>query len=138
MNIQSGNVRKRQSGPVRKSGSSLGIHLAMVCRLGVVLLAAGMLANAYIYLNQKISETGREIRKTELAIHNTGREIDNLVIRKSELSRWPHISSSIKRFGLKLRPAAPGQVRRLVLYAPGVASRAASVAENRSIRFSGR
>lgn len=130
MNIQSGKVRGGQP-RTRNTGSSLGARLAIAFRWAVVLGSAGVLANAYIYLNQKIAETGREIRSAQREIHNTEREIDNLIIRRASLSSWPHIRDSIRRFGLKLKPAEPGQVRRLVVIAPGVASHVASATEAR-------
>ena len=89
------------------------------------------------YLNQKIAETEREIRAARNDIHNTEREIDNLRIRREHFCAWPHIRQAIARFDLKLQPADPRQVRKLVVIPPAlapqvsVASRAPGAGENR-------
>ncbi len=135
MNIQSGKVRG--SAPRRKQGGSFGGKLAAAFRIAMILALAGGLANVYIYLNQKIAETEREIRTTRNDIHNTEREIDNLRIRREHFRAWPHIRQAIARFDLKLQPADPRQVRKLVIIPPAlapqvsVASRAPADRESR-------
>ncbi len=131
MNIHSGKVRSSQT-TSRNKGNSLWSKLAVVFRLAAVLAAVGLLADTYIYLNQKIAETGREIDETRKEIHKTERLIESLVCSRNELTKWPHIRNSIQRFGLKLKPAPPEQVRALVFIAPGMASKVALTADVRS------
>ncbi len=119
MNIQSGKVRGGK--PRTKSGSSIGSRLATAFKVFLVLFGVGGLANAYIYCNQKIAETGREIRRTEREIHNTEREIANLRVRREQLAAWPHIRRQLDRFALKLNAPDPRQVQRLMIIPPGIA-----------------
>ena len=123
MNIQSGKVRNMSSRAARHGASAIGSRLAVFFHTAVFLVCLGVLANGYIYLNQKIAETGRAIRQTKQDLHNIEREIDNLVIQRAALSSWSNISTSIRRFNLPLKPAEARQVRRLIIYAPGDAVR---------------
>lgn len=94
--------------------------LTLVFQFAVILVMFGVLANGYIYLNQKIAETDREIQRVKTDMHGLDREIDNLRIRREQLCAWPHIRQAIARFSLGLRPADPQQVRRLAIVAQPV------------------
>lgn len=141
MNIQSGKMRNPRR-TRKNAGSSLGAKLVFAFRITMILAVAGGLANAYIYLNQKISETEREILQTKKMIHDTEREIDNLRIKREALSAWPHIRDSINRFDLKLKAPDPRQVRKLAIIPPAMAGKVAAAIENRqaanAARFSQR
>ena len=128
MNIQSGKVRGNR--PRGKSNGSIGGKLATAFRVTLLLAVVGALVNSYIYLNQKIAETGRAIRVTEKKIHDTERKIANLRVRREQLSAWPHISAQMTRFKLKLAAPDPRQVRKLAILAPGPAPEVSLVAQN--------
>ncbi len=128
MNIQSGKVRGAK--PRGPGGNSIGGKLATAFRVTLLLVVAGALANGYIYLNQKIAETGRAIRLAEKKIHETEREIANLRVRREQLSAWPHISSQMERFKLKLAAPDPRKVKKLAILAPGPAPVLPQVAYN--------
>ncbi|MGE4565684.1 MAG: hypothetical protein AB7F32_12485 [Victivallaceae bacterium] len=128
MNIQSGKVRGAR--PRGKGNGSIGGKLATAFRVTLLLVVVGALVNSYIYLNQKIAETGRTIRLTEKKIHETEREIANLRVRREQLSAWPHISSQMARFKLTLAAPDPRQVRKLAILAPGPAPVLPQVAQN--------
>ena len=128
MNIQSGKVRSTSAARRQASTSSFGRKAAAVFQVVLVLLLIGGLANAYIYLNQKITETDRKIRQVNANIHQVEREIETLRVRREKFTAWPHIRESIARFNLQLRPAENGQVQKLAIIAPAVAPRV-SIAE---------
>ena len=118
MNIQPGkNKCVRKSRPVQQG--SPGGKLAAVFRFAFVVAAVAGLLNTYIFLNQKITETERAIRRT----HQTEREIAQLRIRREQLSAWPHIRAMIARFDLRLHEAAPGQVSKIAILSPVQAAR---------------
>ncbi len=128
MNIQSGKVRGAR--PRGKNNGSIGGKLATAFRVTLLLAVIGALVNSYIYLNQKIAETGRTIRLTEKKIHETEREIANLRVRREQLSAWPHISSQMTRFKLTLAAPDPRQVKKLAILAPGPAPALPQMAQN--------
>lgn len=133
MNIQSGKLRDTRQ--FRKSsGRPLAARLVFAFEIGAVLLVIAVLLNGYIYLNQKIAETEREIRVSRKLIHDTDREIANLRIRCEQLSAWPHIRDSIARYKLALKAPEPRQVRRLAIIEPEKASRIAAALERRRTR----
>ncbi len=114
MNIQPGRIQKTRSArPAKKS--NLGATIFTVAKFSFLLIVVAMLVNTYIYLNQKITETERSIRKTQRELVSVEREIAQLRIRREELSAWPHIRTMIARFDLKLRAPLPGQVGRMEL-----------------------
>lgn len=120
MNIQSGRMRtadNRSTG----NGPSVGRRAAVIVKLFLVLVMAGGLANAYIYLTQKITETDRAIRQVKHEIHLVDRELATLRIRREKFTAWPYIRSAIAKYNLDLHLANPGQVRALVLIPPGIA-----------------
>ncbi len=122
MNIQPGKTKcVRKARPVHQG--SPGGKLAALFRFAFVVAAVAGLLNTYIFLNQKITETERAIRRTQRELHQTEREIAQLRIRKEQLSAWPHIRAMIARFDLRLREAAPGQVSRIAILSPGQAAR---------------
>lgn len=120
MNIQSGRMRTVEYRP-GSGGSSMGRRVAAFVKLFFVLALIGGLANAYIFLNQKITETARESRKVKNEIRLVNRELETLMNRRATFTAWPHIRASIAKYNLKLHPAESGQVRKLTLIAPGVA-----------------
>ncbi|MBO5763389.1 MAG: hypothetical protein J6R85_05910 [Lentisphaeria bacterium] len=128
MNIQSGKVRSTSARRRQEPASSFGRKAAAIFQVVLVLLLIGGLANAYIYLNQKIAETDKKIREVNASIHQVDREIETLRVRREKFTAWPHIRDSIARFNLELRPAENGQVQRLAIIAPSVAPRV-SIAE---------
>ena len=117
MNIQPGKL-KRQRKSAQTAGATLGARLAAVVKFAVFLGMIAAFLNIYIYLNQRITETDRAIRKTEQDIARTDREIAQLRIRREQLSRWEHIRVKIAQFNLGLREPAPGQVGRMALLSP--------------------
>lgn len=122
MNIQPGKTKcVRKARPVHQG--SPGGKLAAVFRFAFVVAAVAGLLNTYIFLNQKITETERAIRRTQRELHQTEREIAQLRIRKEQLSAWPHIRAMIARFDLRLREAVPGQVSKIAILSPGQAAR---------------
>ena len=132
MNIQPGKLKKQRKS-AQTAASTLGARLAAVVKFAAFL-------NIYIYLNQKISETDRAIRKTGQQIEKTEREIAQLRIRREQLSRWEHIRGKIEQFKLGLREPAPGQVGRMALLTPQQAELVPleSVASARRVRPNGR
>ena len=117
MNIQPGKLKKQRKS-TQTAGATLGARLAAVVKFAVFLGMIAAFLNVYIYLNQKISETDRAIRKTEQQIERADREIAQLRIRREQLSRWEHIRTKIVQFKLGLREPAPGQVGRMALLSP--------------------
>lgn len=117
MNIQPGKL-KRQRKNTQTAGATLGARLAAVVKFGIFLGIIAAFLNIYIYLNQKITETDRAIRKTGQEIARADREIAQLRIRREQLSRWEHIRTKIEQFKLGLREPAPGQVGRMALLSP--------------------
>ncbi|WP_294506926.1 hypothetical protein [uncultured Victivallis sp.] len=117
MNIQPGKL-KRQRKSTQTAGATLGARLAAMVKFGLFLGVIAAVLNIYIYLNQRITETDRAIRKTEQEIARTDREIAQLRIRREQLSRWEHIRRKIVQFNLGLREPAPGQVGRMALLTP--------------------
>ncbi len=121
MNIQSGRMRTAEFHSGGSGTLSAGRRAAAIVKLVCALLLAGGLANAYIFLNQKITETARARRQVEREIRQVDRELATLRIRREKFTAWPHIRDSIAKYNLKLRPAEPGQVRALKLIPPGLA-----------------
>ena len=121
MNIQSGRMRTAEYRPGGGGTSSAGRRAAAIVKLVCALALAGGLANAYIFLNQKITETDRAIRQVKREIHQVDRELATLEIRREKFTAWPHIRASIAKYDLKLHQADPGQVRALKLIPPGLA-----------------
>lgn len=117
MNIQPGKL-KRQRKSAQTAGATLVARLAAVMKFAICLGLIAALVNIYIYLNQRITETDRAIRKTGEEIARVDREIAQLRIRREQLSRWEHIRTKIKEFQLGLREPAPGQVGRMALLSP--------------------
>ncbi|WP_302453519.1 hypothetical protein [Victivallis vadensis] len=93
--------------------------LAMVGKFLFAAAAVAALLNVYIYLNQKIAETQRQIRKTERVLHETAQ----LRIQREQLMAWPHIKNMIARFDLKLHGPNPGQVATMSILTPDQAAR---------------
>ena len=86
MNIQPGKLKKQRKS-AQTAASTLGARLAAVVKFAFFLGIIAAFLNIYIYLNQKISETDRAIRKTGQQIEKTEREIAQLRIRREQLSR---------------------------------------------------
>ena len=139
MNIQPGKLKKQRKS-AQTAASTLGARLAAVVKFAFFLVIIAAFLNIYIYLNQKISETDRAIRKTGQQIEKTEREIAQLRIRREQLSRWEHIRGKIEQFRLGLREPAPGQVGRMALLTPQQAELVPleSVASARRVRPNGR
>jgi len=121
MNIQSGRMRTAEYHSGGSGTPSAGRRAAAIVKLVCALLLAGGLANAYIFLNQKITETARARRQVEREIRQVDRELATLRIRREKFTALPHIRASIAKYDLKLRQAEPGQVQALVLIPPGLA-----------------
>ena len=134
MNIQSGKRSPRRSVPASGGGGSLAGKIAAGLKLLLLLAAGAGICNSYIYLNQRISETDREIRRTRVEIDQVSRELVLLRNRCETLSSWSNISARIRQFNLGLRPAEPGQERTIALltHAQAAAVRLDNVAINRS------
>ena len=133
MNIQPGKLKKQRKS-AQTAASTLGARLAAVVKFAFFLGIIAAFLNIYIYLNQKISETDRAIRKTGQQIEKTEREIAQL------RTRWEHIRGKIEQFKLGLREPAPGQVGRMALLTPQQAELVPleSVASARRVRPNGR
>ena len=79
MNIQPGKAKcVRKARPARQG--SLGEKLSAVFRFAFVVGAVAGLLNIYIFLNQKITETERSIRRTQRELHQTERDSISLLI----------------------------------------------------------
>lgn len=120
MNIQSGRRGVPARGAQRRTsgGPSLARRLPILAKTVLFFAIAAGLFNSYIYLNQRISDSDRAIRKAKREITKVENEIAQARIRGEELRAWPYISSQIRRFNLQLRPAAPGQIRRMTMMSP--------------------
>ena len=121
MNIQSGRRSVRKPVPGREKGRLTG-SLFFTFKLILFGFALAGIFNCHIYLRQQITVTKRAIRKTDADIRQIGRELENLRIRRSELTQWPYIQARIAYYGLKLQPAEAGQMRRMRLYSPAQAA----------------
>lgn len=121
MNIQSGRSSARKPMPVREQGQMAG-RLLFTFKLILFGFALAGILNCHIYLRQQITVTKRSIRKTDNDIKRIERELENIRIRRSELTQWPYIQGRIAHFGLKLQPAESGQMRRMRLYSPAQAA----------------
>jgi len=121
MNIQSGRRSARKSMPVREQGQLAG-RLFFTFKLILFGFVLAGIFNCHIYLRQQITVTRRSIRKTDADIRQIERELENLRIRRSELTKWPYIQARIAHYGLKLQPAEAGQMRRMRLYSPAQAA----------------
>ena len=122
MNIQPGKLKKQRKS-AQTAASTLGARLAAVVKFAFFLGIIAAFLNIYIYLNQKISETDRAIRKTGQQIEKTEREIAQLRIQREQLMAWPHIKNMIARFDLKLHGPNPGQVATMSILTPDQAAR---------------
>ena len=123
MNIQSAKQRSTRTKVRTPQHSPVSGKLAMVGKFLFAAAAVAALLNVYIYLNQKIAETQRQIRKTERVLHETEREIAQLRIQREQLMAWPHIKNMIARFDLKLHGPNPGQVATMSILTPDQAAR---------------
>ena len=123
MNIQSANQRSTRTKVRTPQHSPVSGKLAMVGKFLFAAAAVAALLNVYIYLNQKIAETQRQIRTTERVLHETEREIAQLRIQREQLMAWPHIKNMIARFDLKLHGPNPGQVATMSILTPDQAAR---------------
>ena len=118
MNIQGSNIVERHS--VRNAEASRR-RVAAVFQVGLVLVCSAIMANTYIYFNQKITETDRTILQLKKELANVEREIDSYRLQYEKYSAWPYIREAIHRFNLPLRPATPDQNRRLAMVPPSLA-----------------
>ena len=113
MNIQPG--RKKQisnTSSARKDPAFASQVLRVVTVIFFLVLVAGMVW-VHIYMNQIITETGREIRTVKSEISRIKIELGNLNNQYEQSCSPEFISRQIKRFGLKFVSPAPGQVRRM-------------------------
>ena len=120
MNIQGSSIMERRPAP-RAGGGRWHIIVPVIAFLGIVFI----LANLYVYFNQKISEADREMLRLRNRLAAVEREIDNYRLQYERYSAWPHIRESIRRFNLPLRQATPAQCRRLAMIPPSLAPRIA-------------
>lgn len=120
MNIQPGKIKTKQRSS--RSNVSIGAKLVTALKVVLVVLASGSVLNGYIYLNQKISETERNILRTTNQIADTEREIDQQRVQRERLTAWPHIKTMIERFELRLKDPTPGQVVRMNVLSPAAAA----------------
>jgi len=117
MNIQGSSMMERRPAARQSGGRKFGIALQIVAFLGGV----AILANFYVYFNQKISEADREMLRLRSRLAGVEREIDSYRLQYERYSAWPHIRDSIRRFNLPLRQATPDQCRRLAMIPPSLA-----------------
>lgn len=117
MNIQGSSMMDRRPASGRNGGRYLGIGLQIAALLGSV----AILANFYVYFNQKISEADREMLRLRNELAGVEREIDSYRLQYERYSAWQHIRDSIRRFNLPLRQATPEQCRRLTMISPSLA-----------------
>ena len=122
MNIQSGRRSPRRAVPAAAGGGALGEKIGTVVKVLFLVAVAAVIFNCYIYLNQRIGETEREMRRTRAEIDQVTRELVLLRNRCESLSSWSNISARIRRFNLGLRPAEPGQERTIALLSPAQAA----------------
>ena len=113
MNIQPG--RKKQisnTSSARKDPAFALQVLRVITVIFCLVLITGVLM-VHIYMNQIISETGREIRAVKSEISRVKIELGNLNNQYEQSCSPEFISRQIKRFGLKFVSPEPGQVRRM-------------------------
>ncbi len=122
MNIQSGRRSPRRAVPAATGGGALGEKIGTVVKVLFLLGVAAVIFNCYIYLNQRIGETDREMRRTRAEIDQVTRELVLLRNKCEALSSWSYISARIRHFNLGLRPAEPGQERTIALLSPAQAA----------------
>ena len=116
MNVQPGRstTHSRSSSAARKDPG----FTTQFCRLLLLLFFLGVIASVlfvHIFMNQRISETGREIKQIKQDITNINIELSNLKIKYEQNCSYEHIRKQMERFNLPLTSPKPGQVTRMAL-----------------------
>ena len=114
MNIQSGQARSVR-GSSRGNASRVWSKMQLAIKAAFFCVIAAALFNINIYLRQKISETDRNIRRTDREIADAKRDLERLRVEYAELTSWPQIRSRITELDLPLSRPRPGQIRELQL-----------------------
>ena len=114
MNIQSGQGRTAR-GTSGGEASRIWSKVQLAIKAAFFCVVAAALFNVNIYLRQKISETDRNIRRTDREIADSKRDLERLSIEYAELTSWPQIRSRIAELDLPLSRPRPGQIRELRL-----------------------
>ena len=138
MNIQPG--RMNRSGRVTSARKDPDFirQLGRVVKLVMFLALVSSVLVVHIYLNQRITETQRQIRTVQANIEQTQIENTNLRNRLEACSSREFINRQMVRFGLKLVPAEPGQVRYMAIMPTAQARRIAIQMENARSRLAAR
>jgi cell division protein FtsL len=127
MNVQPGRstTHNRSTSAARKDPG----FVTQFCRLLLLLFFLGMIVSVlfvHIFMNQRITETGREIKKTKQDISNINIELSNLKIKYEQSCSYEYIRQQMARFKLPLTSPAPGQVTRMALLSHEQAGRQAA------------
>jgi|GEM_PF-6030005 len=116
MNLQTREIRLHR--PVKKTSGNkpvgvIGLMtLFEMLVLGIVLF---FIVNYRISLKDDIGRMTRQAAVLKSEIDRYDREIENLKLRRENLSRWAHIRSKIKQYNLPLAFPNPGQVKQVVI-----------------------
>ena len=113
MNIQPGRMNSsRRPGSAKRNPNFLH-QLGMVFKVVFFLVLIAAVLVVHIYMNQIITETGREIRAVKGEISRIKIELGNLNNQYEQSCSPEFIFRQIKRFGLKFVSPEAGQVRRI-------------------------
>ena len=132
MNVQPG--RKQTNRHTASAARKDPKFTTQLCRLLVVLFFLGTIFSVlsiHIYMNQRIAETGREIKLIKQQIIAVNIEVSNLKVEYEQSCSYEYIRKQMARFNLKLEDPEPGQVSRMALLSPGQARKQAILLEKR-------
>ena len=132
MNVRSGRIytRSKASSAARKDPK----FTTQLCRLMLVLFLLGTIASAlclHIYMNQRITETGRKIKEIKQEITVVNIELSNLKVQYEQSCSLEYVRRQMARFNLKLEDPEPGQVYRMAVFHPAQARKQALLLERR-------
>lgn len=115
MNIQPGNrynSKRKSSGKVKVSfGHQISTMATVLCFAALI----GMVMVVHTNLNQRISDTKKEIHKEETDKRQMEDELQLKRNKIEELSSWEHVSRKIVEYKLNLHPSQPGQTSKMKL-----------------------
>ena len=113
MNIQPGRMNStRRPGSAKRNPNFLR-QLGMVFKIVFFLVLIVAVLVVHIYMNQRITETEREIRSVRLNTQRISTEIVNLRNDYERFCSRSFVVRQMARFKLNLVPAEPGQIARM-------------------------
>ena len=113
MNIQPGRKKQISSTSSARRDPAFAMQLLRVFTVIFCLVLVTGILFVHIYMNQIITETGREIRAVKGEISRIKIELGNLNNQYEQSCSPEFIFRQIKRFGLKFVSPEAGQVRRI-------------------------